>query len=117
MSLGCAGLIDLIVLIKDYAFLGTSAHESVATAGYLPATRLIAVMCRDLKSNEKTRMERGSAVQGRIWAPVGPSWDQLGQTWGQLGAYLSPFRTNLGELGTILNQLGTILGPTWPQKT
>ena len=39
MSLGCAGLIDSIVLFKDNAFLGTSAHESVTSAGYLPATR------------------------------------------------------------------------------
>ena len=49
MSHGCAGLIDSIVLLKDNAFLGTSAHESVllpATcrrpAGYLPATCLLA---------------------------------------------------------------------------
>ena len=35
MSLGCA---VLIVLFKDNAFLGTSAHESVLTAGYLLAT-------------------------------------------------------------------------------
>ena len=41
MSLGCA---VLIVLIKDNAFLGTSAHESVPLAGYSPATcRLLAV--------------------------------------------------------------------------
>ena len=35
MSLGRPGL---FVLIKDYAFLGTSAHESVLTVGYLLAT-------------------------------------------------------------------------------
>ena len=38
MSHCCAGLIDSIVLFKDNAFLGTSAHESVTPAGYLPAT-------------------------------------------------------------------------------
>ena len=38
MSLGCTGLIDSIVLFKDNAFLGTSAHESVLPASYLPAT-------------------------------------------------------------------------------
>ena len=43
MSLGCTGLIDSIVLFKDNAFLGTSAHESVTPAGYL----LIPVVCRD----------------------------------------------------------------------
>ena len=36
MSLGCAGL---FVLFKDNAFLGTSAHESVITAGYLLDSR------------------------------------------------------------------------------
>ena len=36
MSLGCA---VLFVLIKDYAFLRASAHESVPLAGYSPATR------------------------------------------------------------------------------
>ena len=45
MSLGCAGL---FVLFKDNAFLGTSAHESVLTAGYSPATRRIPVVGRDL---------------------------------------------------------------------
>ena len=39
MSLGCSGLIDSIVLFKDNAFLGTSAHESVPLAGYSRATR------------------------------------------------------------------------------
>ena len=39
LSPGCAGLIDSIVQFKDYAFLGTSAHESVATAGYFPDCR------------------------------------------------------------------------------
>ena len=38
MSHGCAGLIDPIVQFKDNAFLGTSAHESVPPASYLPAT-------------------------------------------------------------------------------
>ena len=54
MSLGCAVLIDSIVLFKDNAFLGTSAHESVTTVGYLLATRwllvgylVIPVVCRD----------------------------------------------------------------------
>ena len=54
MSLGCSGLIDSIVLFKDNAFLGTSAHESVTLAGYSLATCwLLAgslrfpVVCRD----------------------------------------------------------------------
>ena len=47
MSLGCAGLIDPIVRFKDYAFLGTSAHESVPLASYLPATRWIVVVGLD----------------------------------------------------------------------
>ena len=45
MSQGCDGL---FVLIKDNAFLGTSAHESVPLAGYLRATRGILVVGRDL---------------------------------------------------------------------
>ena len=44
MSLGRS---VLFVLIKDYAFLGTSAHESVLTVGYLPATCRIVVVGRD----------------------------------------------------------------------
>ena len=46
MSLGCAGLIDSIVLFNDNAFLGTSAHESVTLAGYLLATRWLPVDSR-----------------------------------------------------------------------
>ena len=38
MSMGRPGL---FVLIKDYAFLRASAHESVLPAGYLPDTRRI----------------------------------------------------------------------------
>ena len=88
MSLGCTGLIDSIVLLKDNAFLGTSAHESVTLAGYLLATcwlpvgyLLILVVCRTLKSNENPAVKRGSAAHGRIWAHLGPSWNQLGPTW------------------------------------
>ena len=58
MSLGRPGL---FVLIKDNAFLGTSAHESVLTAGYPPATcwlpvgyLLIPVERRDQKSARQT---------------------------------------------------------------
>ena len=88
MSHGCSGLIDSIVLFKDNAFLGTSAHESVTLAGYSRATRgllagylLIPVVCRDLKSSENPAVKRGSAAHGRIWAHLGPSWNQLGRTW------------------------------------
>ena len=45
MSLGRPGL---FVLIKDNAFLGASAHESVPPAGSLPAPRRIVVVGRDL---------------------------------------------------------------------
>ena len=38
MSLDRSGLIDSIFLIKDEAFLGTSAHESLPLVGYLLAT-------------------------------------------------------------------------------
>ena len=43
MSLGRPGL---FVLIKDYAFLRASAHESVITAGYLLATRWLLAVSR-----------------------------------------------------------------------
>ena len=48
MSLGCAVLIDPIVLLKDNAFPKTSAHESVLPAGYLLATCWIIVVGGDL---------------------------------------------------------------------
>ena len=88
MSLGCAGLIDSIVLFKDNAFLGTTVHESVTLAGYSPATcrllagyLLILIVRRALKSSENPAVKRGSAAHGRIWAHLGPSWNQLGPTW------------------------------------
>ena len=103
MTHGCAGLIDSIVQFKDYAFLRTSAHESVTLAGSLPAPcrllvgySLIPVVCRDLKSSENPTVKRGSAVHGRIWAPLGPSWNQFEPTCGQLAAYLSQHVVNLG---------------------
>ena len=107
MSLGCAGLIGLIVLFKDNAFLGTSAHESVTTAGY----SLILVVCRDLKSSENPAVKRGSAVHGRIWAPLGPSWNQFEPTCGQLAAYLSQHVANLVKLGRTWSHNATNLGP------
>ena len=97
MSLGCTGLIDSIVLFKDNAFLGTSAHESVTLAGSLPAPcrllagyLLIPVVCRDLKSTENPAVKRGSAAHGRIWAHLGPSWNQLGPTWDPRVTTFSP---------------------------
>ena len=43
LSQGDSGLVDRIAPVKDNAFLGTSADESVLLAGYLPATcRLLA---------------------------------------------------------------------------
>ena len=71
MSLGCSGLIDSIVLFKDNAFLGTSAHESVTLAGYLLATCWLPVDSRcvsrpflGLKNPSETR--------------IGPAWPHLG---------------------------------------
>ena len=82
MSLGCS---VLFVLFKDNAFLGTSAHESVALVGYLPATRWIVDAGRASKFNENPRMKRRSALHSRIWVPLEPSWKQLGANLGQLG--------------------------------
>ena len=55
MSLSCAVLIGPIVLFKDNAFLGTSAHESVAPAGYLRATCWPLVERRDLAKRWRAR--------------------------------------------------------------
>ena len=86
MSLGRPGL---FVPIKDYAFLRASAHESVLTVGYLPATCWIPVAGRDPKKVLGARVGSTSALHGRTWAPLEPSWGQLGVTWGQLGTNLS----------------------------
>ena len=70
-----------IVLVKNlliWAFLGTSSHESVLPAGYLPATCWIIVVVAGQKSNENTRVKRRSALHGRIW---GPSWAVSGGFW------------------------------------
>ena len=46
--MSCSGLIDSIVLFKDNAFLGTSAHESMLPVGSLLAPCRIIVVGRDL---------------------------------------------------------------------
>ena len=75
MSQGCAGLFWLKNLLI-WAFLGTSAHESVPLAGDLPATcRLpagLSLWVAGQKSNENPRVKRRSALHGRIWAPLEP---------------------------------------------
>ena len=75
-------------------------------AGYL----LILVVCRDLKSSENPAVKRGSAVHGRIWAPLGPSWNQFEPTCGQLAAYLSQHVANLDKLGRTWSHNATNLG-------
>ena len=83
---GCSGL---FVLFKDMHFLGTSAHESVPLAGYLPTTCRIPVAGRDPKKVPVARAGSTSALHGRTWALLEPSWGQLGPAWGQLGTNLS----------------------------
>ena len=99
MSHGRSGL---FVLFKHNAFLGTSAHESVVTAGYLPATRRIPVVGRASKFNENPRVKRRSGLHGRILVPLEPSWNQLEPNCGQLGVYLSQLGANLVDFGAIL---------------
>ncbi len=78
MSLGCSGLIDSIVLFKDNAFLGTSAHESVPPAGYLLATCWLPVgysrfpvVCRDQKATRQTLAGSSEMALGRAGANLG----------------------------------------------
>ena len=102
MSLGRPGL---FVLIKDNAFLGTSVHESVLTAGYLLAICRIVVAGLDSKFNENPRVKRRSALHSRIRVPLEPSWKQLEPTCGQLGVYLRQLGANFVELVENLVQL------------
>ena len=72
MSQGCDGLFWLKNLLI-WAFLGTSAHESVPLAGYLLATRWLLVglllWVAGQKDNDHPRVNRRSALHGRIWGP------------------------------------------------
>ena len=71
MSLGCA---VLFVLFKDNAFLGTSAHESVLLAGYLPDTRgfpLNVAQKKPLTKRERARAKSLWAVRRRTWGRPG----------------------------------------------
>ena len=80
MSLGCSGLIDSIVLFKDNAFLGTSAHESVPLAGYLRATcRLPAGFPLWVAASPNASgLERNGS--GPYWGEPGASeWRVLGE--------------------------------------
>ena len=93
MSQGCDGLFWLKNLLI-WAFLGTSAHESVPLAGYPPATcRLLAglsLWVAGQKSDENPQVKRISALHGRILVPFEPSWNLLEPTCGQPGANLEP---------------------------
>ena len=64
MSLGCSGLIDSIVLFKENAFLGTSAHESVLPVGYL-------LDCRCASRPRQTLAGSSEMVLGRAGANLG----------------------------------------------
>ena len=72
MSLGCSGL---FVLIKENAFLGTSAHESVPLAGSLPATRrLLAGYLPDSRCGSRPRQTLAGSSEmalGRTGANLG----------------------------------------------
>ena len=72
MSLGCAGLIDPIIIFKDNAFLGTSAHESVAPAGYLLLPRCGSHPRQTLAGSSEMALGRAEAnlerQNGEIWA-------------------------------------------------
>ena len=71
----------LIVVFKDNAFLGTSAQESVPTAGSLPATcRLpvgysrFPVVCRTQKDTRQTLAGSSEIALGRARANLGTTW-------------------------------------------
>ena len=113
MSQGCDGLFWFNNLLI-WAFLGTSAHESVPPVGYLLATCWLpaglSLWVAGQKSNENPRVKRRSALHGRIWAPLEPSWNQLEPTCGQLGVCLTQLSINLVEIDAILGQIDAILG-------
>ena len=71
MSLGRPGL---FVLIKDYAFLRASAHESVLTAGY--------------SLNSRCGSRRRQTLAGLHGVIFGNAGANLGPICGQLGACL-----------------------------
>ena len=77
MSLGRPGL---FVLIKDNAFLGNSAHESVPLVGYLRATRgLLALLSLWVATSPNASgLERNGS--GPYWGEPGASeWRVLGE--------------------------------------
>ena len=75
----------LFVLIKDYAFLGTSAHESVITAGYLPDTCDFPLNVAP--SPNASGLERNG---------FGPCWGRPGAILGLTEAQIWPKCINLG---------------------
>ena len=93
-----------------WAFLGTSADESVPPAGYSLATRGIAVAGRDPKKVPVARAGSTFALHGRTWAPLEPSWNQLEPACGQLGVCLSQLEINLVELDAICDEFDATLG-------
>ena len=120
ISQGCDRLFWLKNLLI-WAFLGTSAHESVPLVGYLLATCwLLAglpLWVAGQKSNENPRVKRRSALHGRIWAPLEPSWNQLEPTCGQLGVCLTQLSINLVEKTTRSTHPEGLQHPTQNQKT
>ena len=64
-NFGSAGLIDSIVLFKDNAFLGTSAHESVPLVGYLPDCRCGSRPRETLAGSSEMALGRAGANLGR----------------------------------------------------
>ena len=75
MSLGRPGL---FVLIKDYAFLRASAHESVPLAGYLLATCWLLAFPRCGSHPRQTLADSSEMVLGRAGANLGPTSRQFG---------------------------------------
>ena len=77
MSLGCS---VLFVLIKDNAFLGTSTHESVTLAGYLPAPCRSAANSR-CTSHQKTTHQTLAGSSENLFGPcAGELGANLGRT-------------------------------------
>ena len=103
--LDCFGPINLLI----WAFLGTSAHESVPLLGYVrPTCGLLAglsLWVAGQKTNKNPGVNRRSALHGRIWVPLEPSWNQLEPTCGQLWVCLRQLGINLVEPDAILGQI------------
>ena len=108
MSLGRPGL---FVLIKDYAFLRASAHESVPLAGYLLNTCWILVGYLRFPVERRAQKTIHQTLAGSSEMVLGRARATLGSTWGHLGANLNQNLSTWGRNVRFWRRNVTIWGP------